>query len=131
MSVPPRSTIQANVLQSLIAPTPEAVRKRVTMHYRPIDSARAAQLVENDVNTATFNDSSHNRATLWDTGETRAAKATAEEADGAGLLNSAMIVTTAVRHRKDLPEATTAIENLGASAQAVTGRSSPESLYSA
>lgn len=118
MSVPPRSTIQANVLQSLVAPTPEVVRKRVTMLYRPIDPARAAQLVENDVNTATFNASSRNRATSRDSRETRAAKATAEEeADGAGLLNFAMIVTATVRHKEDLPEAEAAIENLGASAR--------------
>ncbi|MBG6218740.1 hypothetical protein IWX75_003227 [Arthrobacter sp. CAN_A6] len=118
MSVPPRSTIQANVLQSLVAPTPEVIRKRVTMLYRPIDPARAAQLVENDVNTATFNASSRNRATSRDTRETRAARATAEEeADGAGLLNFAMIVTATVRSKEDLPEAEAAIENLGASAR--------------
>ncbi|WP_458117320.1 SCO6880 family protein [Arthrobacter sp. D2-10] len=118
MSVPPRSTVQANVLQALVAPSPEVVRKRVTMLYRPIDAARAAQLVENDVNTATFNASSRNRATSRDTRETRAARATAEEeADGAGLLNFAMIVTATVRSKQDLPEAEAAIENLGASAR--------------
>ncbi|WP_369821343.1 SCO6880 family protein, partial [Kocuria sp. CNJ-770] len=118
MSVPPRSTIQANVLQALIAPNPELVRKRVTLLYRPIDPARAAQMVENDINTATFNASSRNRATARDTRETRAAQATAaEEADGAGLLNFGLVVTATVRSQGELDEAEAIIENLGTSAR--------------
>ncbi|GAB2628835.1 hypothetical protein GCM10009696_36820 [Kocuria himachalensis] len=118
MSVPPRSTVQANVLQALIAPNPELVRKRVTLLYRPIDPARAAQMVENDINTATFNASSRNRATARDTRETRAAQATAaEEADGAGLLNFGLVVTATVRSQGELDEAEAIIENLGTSAR--------------
>ena len=118
MSVPPRSTVQANVLQALIAPNPELMRKRVTLLYRPIDPARAAQLVEADVNTATFNASSRNRATARDTRETRAAQATAaEEADGAGLLNFGLVVTATVRSKGELAEAEAVVENLGATAR--------------
>lgn len=118
MSVPPRSTVQANVLQAMIAPNPELVRKRITLLYRPLDPARAAQLVESDVNTATFNASSRNRATARDTRETRAAQATAaEEADGAGLLNFGMIVTATVRTQAELDEAEAIVENLGVSAR--------------
>ena len=118
MSVPPRSMIHSNVLQSLLSPSPALLRKRVTMLYRPIDPARAAHLVEQDVNTATFNASSRRRATSRDNRETRAAQATAaEESSGAGLLNFAMLVTATVATEQDLPEAEAVIENLGASAR--------------
>lgn len=118
MSVPPRSSIHSTVLQSLVAPSPDILRKRVTMLYRPIDPARAAQLVEQDVNTASFNASSRKRETSRDTREMRAAQSTAtEESNGAGLLNFGMVVTATVRSQEALADAEAIIENLGASAR--------------
>ena len=118
MSLPPRSIIQATVLQGLLEPAPEIARKRVTMLYRPIDPARAASLVENDVNTALFNASTRNRETAHDTRDLRAARATAaEEASGAGLLNFGMIVTATVWDDTQLADAEAVVENLAASAR--------------
>jgi hypothetical protein len=118
MSLPPRSAIQATVLQGLLEPAPEIARKRVTMLYRPIDPARAASLVENDVNTALFNASTRNRETARDTRDLQAARAAAaEEASGAGLLNFGMIVTATVLNERQLADAEAVVENLAASAR--------------
>lgn len=118
MSVPPRSTVRANVMQGLVGPMQDVLRKRVTMLYRPIDPARAAQIVEQDVNTVTFNASSRNRATSRDSRELRAAEATSnEEADGAGLLNFGLLVTATVEDETQLPDLDAAIDSLGAGAR--------------
>ena len=118
MTAPPRGVVQSNILARLLAPHRDIARKRVTLLYRPIDPARAAQMVENDINTATFNASSRNRATARDTRETCAAQATAaEEADGAGLLNFGMVVTATVTELDRLDDAKAALTNLSAGAR--------------
>ena len=118
MSVPPRSTIQSRILQDLIAPNPELMRKRVTLLYRPIDPATAAQLVEKDVNTATFNASSKDRVSSRQTREVRAARATEEEeAEGAGLLNFGMVVTATVDEGEDRGMVDALIDNLAVGAR--------------
>lgn len=118
MSVPPRSTVQASVMQGLVSPMSDVLRKRVTMLYRPIDPARAAAIVEQDVNTVTFNASSRHHATSRDSREMRAAVATSEEeADGAGLLNYALIVSASVEDQSQLADLEAAVDGLGASAR--------------
>lgn len=118
MSVPPRSTVQANIMQGLIGPMSDVVRKRVTMLYRPIDPARAAAIVEQDVNTVTFNASGRHHATSRDSRELQAAKATSEEeASGAGLLNYGLLVTASVEHQSRLADLEAAVDGLGASAR--------------
>lgn len=118
MSVPPRSIIQSRILQDLIAPNPELMRKRVTLLYRPIDPATAAALVEKDVNTATFNASSKTRVASRQTREVRAAIATEEEeAEGAGLLNFGMVVTATIDDGEDRGMVDALIDNLAVSAR--------------
>lgn len=118
MSVPPRSAVQSRVLQSLIAPNSELMRKRITLLYRPIDPAAAAQLVEKDLNTATFNSSSSDRVSSRQSREMRAAKATEEEeAEGAGLLNFALIVTATVEDPRNRAMVDSMMDNLAVGAR--------------
>lgn len=118
MSVPPRSTVQATVMQGLVSPMSDVLRKRVTMLYRPINPARAAALVEQDVNTITFNASSRHHATSRDSRELRAAVATSEEeADGAALLNYGLLVTASVADRSQLADLEAAVDGLGIGAR--------------
>lgn len=89
-------------------------RKRVTLLYRPIDSARAVRIVEQDKRNADFRVNSSARAIV----EQRAAAATAaEEARGAGPVNFGMLVTATVTSAERLAAARHAIEHLAPTAR--------------
>ena len=82
----------------------------MTLLYRPIDPARAAALVETDLNAAQFIASASHRPTARSIVATRSAQATAnEEASGAGLVNFGMLVTATVTNEDRLPQAQAAI----------------------
>ena len=87
MTVAPRGTVQSGILSRLLAPHPDIARKRVSVLYRPIESAKAAALVEADLRAAEFRVSSTNKPAARESLAMRAAAATAsEEASGAGLV---------------------------------------------
>ncbi len=118
MTTAPRGQVQSGVLARLLAPHPDIARKRVTLLYRPIDSARAAAIVEADVATAQFNATSGSRTSYRAAAATRAAQATAqEEASGAGLVNFALLVTATVTDDEKRAEARAAVDNLAATAR--------------
>ena len=54
MTQAPRGEVSSSVLQRLLRPHGDVDRKRVTLLYRPIDSARAARIVEQDKRNADF-----------------------------------------------------------------------------
>ncbi|WP_208545234.1 SCO6880 family protein [Rathayibacter sp. VKM Ac-2760] len=118
MTAPPRGVVQAGILARLLAPHRDIARKRVTLLYRPIDPARAAALVEADLNAAQFNSSASTKPTARSTLSTRSAQATAaEEASGAGLMNFGLIVTATTMQRTQEPEARAAIDSLTSAAR--------------
>lgn len=118
MSMAPRAQVQSNVLRRLLAPHDDIARKRVTLLYRPIDPARAAAIVESDVAAARFNQSSSKKGIYRNSAATAAAHASAlEEAQGASLVNFAMLVTATVVDPEARPQARAAIDNLGASSK--------------
>ncbi|MWV51587.1 hypothetical protein GRS96_20185 (plasmid) [Rathayibacter sp. VKM Ac-2803] len=118
MTAPPRGVVQAGILARLLAPHRDIARKRVTLLYRPIDPARAAALVEADLNAAQFNSSASTKPTARSTLSTRSAQATAaEEASGAGLMNFGLIVTATTMDRTQEPEARAAIDSLTSAAR--------------
>jgi hypothetical protein len=111
MSGAPRGSVHANVLSNLLAPHADVDRKRVTMLYRPMDAARAAQVVERDQNNSNVRITSSNRPSARALVDARAAVQSAEEeARGAGLVNFGLIVTATVNGLERLPEAVAAIE---------------------
>lgn len=119
MSRAPRSHVQSRVLGQLLAPHASIARKRVSLLYRPIDSGKAAAMVEADLATAQFNATSGSRKTS--ARAARAVKSSAatahEEASGAGLVNFAMLVTATVMDEEKLPEARAAIDQLSGTAK--------------
>lgn len=97
MSEAPRGHVTDGVLNRLLAPHHAIARKRVTLLYRPIPAARAAGIVEADVNKARFNVTASPRPTARDQlGLSHASQTAMEEAAGAGLVNFAMVVTATV-----------------------------------
>ncbi|MNJ02029.1 hypothetical protein D3C73_1618390 [compost metagenome] len=52
MTSAPRGSVNSSVLSRLLTPHGDIDRKRVSMLYRPMDSARAAAVVERDQNNA-------------------------------------------------------------------------------
>lgn len=119
MSQAPKSQVQFRVLKRLLEPHPSMMRKRVTLLYRPIDSGRAAAIVEADLATAQFNATSSSRKTSARAAlAVKSSAATAsEEASGAGLVNFGMLVTATVADEARLPEARAAIDQLSGSAR--------------
>lgn len=100
----PRGMFYSNALRSLVAPTPNVLRKRVTMLYRPIPAGEAASLVESDINNARFEGSTRQRTTARQQQRLQfAMKAAAEEAQGAGLVRFGMIVTVSCADSSHLP----------------------------
>jgi len=118
MTSPPRGVVQSGILGRLLAPHRDVARKRVTLLYRPIDPARAAALVETDLNAAQFNSTASRKPTARSGMSTRAAQATAqEEAAGAGLLNFGLVVTATTTDPAREAEARAAIDSLSAAAR--------------
>lgn len=118
MTEAPRGNVQSGVLARLLSPHRDIARKRVTFLYRPVSAARAAAMVEADLNSASFRATSNKKAKARDSRAVRAAEATAnEEASGAGLVNFGILVTATVTDTERMPDAAAAIDNLGATAR--------------
>ena len=118
MTAPPRGVVQSGILAKLLAPHRDIARKRVTLLYRPIDPARAAALVEADLNAARFNSTATTKPTARSTLSARSAQATAsEEATGAGLVNFGLIVTATSTDPGLEPDARAAVDSLTAAAR--------------
>lgn len=118
MTAPPRGVVQSGILAKLLAPHRDIARKRVTLLYRPIDPARAAALVEADLNAARFNSTASTKPTARSTLSARSAQATAaEEATGAGLVNFGLIVTATTTNPALEPDARAAVDSLTAAAR--------------
>ncbi|SDI70256.1 hypothetical protein SAMN04488693_11924 [Arthrobacter subterraneus] len=123
MTGAPRGSVHANVLSKLLAPHGDVDRKRVTLLYRPMDSARAVQLVERDQNNANVRITSGNRPSARALVDARsAAQTAAEEAQGAGLVNFGLVVTATVNGLDRLPDAVAAIEQTSGAARLLLRR---------
>jgi len=121
MTSAPRGEVFSSVLTRLLAPHGDIDRKRVTIIYRPLDSAKAARTVEADKRNADFRVGSSNRPSARSLTSARAAATTAaEEAKGAGLVDFGMLITATVTDVERMPDARAAIDNLAATARLVT-----------
>jgi hypothetical protein len=123
MTGAPRGSVNSSVLSRLLAPHGDIDRKRVSLLYRPMDSARAAAVVERDQNNANVRISSGNRPSARALVDARSAAQTAqEEAQGAGLVNFGMVVTATVTDRARLPDAVAAVEQTSGTARVLLRR---------
>jgi hypothetical protein len=118
MTGAPRGEVQSSVLHQLLAPHHDIDRKRVSLLYRPLDSATAARTVERDKNNADFRVSGSKRPSARLLSEQKAVDLTAkEEARGAGLVDFGLVVTATVNDEERLPAARHAMDNLAATAR--------------
>ncbi|KAB1636130.1 hypothetical protein F8O03_17525 [Pseudoclavibacter terrae] len=118
MTSAPRGNVQSGVLARLLAPHRDIARKRITLLYRPIDSARAAAIVEADLAAAQFRATSTAKPSARDTLGIGSAQATArEEASGAGLVEFGVLVTATVKDLEKVADAKAAVDNLSATAR--------------
>ena len=123
MTGAPRGSVNSSVLSRLLAPHGDVDRKRVSLLYRPMDSARAAAVVERDQNNANVRITSGNRPSARALVDARSAAQTAqEEAQGAGLVNFGMVVTATVTDAARLPDAVAAIEQTSGTARVLLRR---------
>jgi hypothetical protein len=121
MTGAPRGSVNSSVLSRLLAPHGDIDRKRVSLLYRPMDSARAAAVVERDQNNANLRISSGTRPSARALVAARSAAQTAqEEAQGAGLVNFGMVVTVTDAYR--LPDAVAAVEQTSSTARLLLRR---------
>ncbi|HEX2806481.1 MAG TPA: SCO6880 family protein, partial [Kineosporiaceae bacterium] len=124
MVTPPRGTVYDDVLTPLIGPMSATLHKRVTLLYRPVDSADAPGALDLQVRAA-MNRAGRRSGVVHahDSAEVRAAlQAAAEEATGAGVVNFAVLVTVTVdgdppTGAAELKRSTEAVTRAGRAAQ--------------
>ena len=110
----PRQQVTSGVLARLLAPGRFA--KRVTLVYRPLPAGEAARVLEAQVNAAAFRDA-YRRAQRRDESardladREQAQRAAAEEAQGAGLVVMALLVTATASSAADLPTVVAEVES--------------------
>lgn len=118
MTQAPRGVVRSSILTSLLAPHPDVARKRVTLLYEPVDTARAATLVERDRKSAEFLLSASSKPPARAVRSAEQAETTAnEEAAGAALVNFGMLVTATSIDRQRRADAAAAVDNLAATAR--------------
>lgn len=118
MTVAPRGSVRSSVLEQLLAPHERVDRKRVSLLYKPTDSAKAARIVEQDKRNADVRASSTKRPSSRVLMEKRAADATAdEEAAGAGLVSFGMLVTATVTDVDRMVDAIAVVDGLASTAR--------------
>lgn len=118
MTGAPRGLVREQILARLLAPHRDIDRKRVTMHYRPVDPGKAATIVEKDLNDANFSTTGGNKPTARKLKRLRDATQTAqEEASGAGVITFGMSVTATVTDGSRLEDAKAAIDMLSAASR--------------
>ena len=128
MSQAPRGVVYSSVLAKLLAPHPDIARKRVSLLYRPHDSAGAAELVEKDRRDALFNASGGRRRVISARSShsvQAAEQAAQEEARGAGLVRFGMLVTATVMGEADssrLRQVEAVVDSLATSSRVVLRR---------
>lgn len=109
----PRQNVTADVLARLMMPGPYP--KRVTLQYRPFTAASATQVLQAEVNAASFRAHYRHRTGREETArdaydQVRARQAAAEEAAGAGVCLMSLFVTVTVTSPGELPRAVASIE---------------------
>lgn len=98
----PNGHFRANSLARILEPTPDVLRKRVTLVFRPIPSSRTSMVVQQEQKDATWKGSQSRYDARAAQRQAAAAKTAAEEAQGAGLARFGLIVTVSVKDKEHL-----------------------------
>jgi hypothetical protein len=119
----PRGLVYDDLFARLAGPIPDAPRKRVTLIYRPVDAARTASVVDQDLKSSINRAGRRDLAHARDSADVRAAQqATTEEALGAGVTTFSVLVTVTSLHGdgtagEDFARACAAVDRAGRSAK--------------
>jgi hypothetical protein len=110
----PRQAVPADVLTRLLSPGGH--RKRVTLLFTPTPAAQAARLLQEQAQAATIRAQVKRRTGRDESARDsvdreRAARAAAEEAAGAGLVDLSVYATTTVADPEQLPAAVAEVEH--------------------
>ncbi|CED91295.1 SCO6880 family protein [Actinomyces succiniciruminis] len=124
MTRAPRGTVQSSVLRRLLDVSRDIARKRVTIMYKPMDSAKAPDVVERDVDKAANKRRTATRPTArMDRDLAQARKTSEEEASGASILDFGLVMTATVVDdgqsdpHAQLADASSAMESLAGSSR--------------
>ncbi|SHJ13743.1 hypothetical protein SAMN05216246_11237 [Actinomyces denticolens] len=119
MSSPPSGTVQFTVLAPILGMHPDVERKRVALLYLPMDSAKAPDAIDADVNQASARLDSRARPRARDVREAQITQQMAdEEAAGAGLVDIGAIITCTTT-TGGIDEASAPVESLAASSRLI------------
>lgn len=121
MTRPPRGMVQSGVLRRLLEVSRDVERKRVTLLYRPMDSAKAPDVVERDVDKAVARRKAASRPTeRMNRDVAEAQKTSQEEADGASVVDFGCVITATVTGQdveRRIVDAAAAVGSLAASSR--------------
>ena len=114
----PRGVVRSNVLSSLLAPSSQIRRKRVTLVYRPIPVEKKAKMVDKDSSNASKRLQGNKKGVARLALEAANARQTAdEEASGAGLEEFGMFVTATSSWDCAPNDVAAVVDNLAAAAR--------------
>lgn len=120
VTAPPRGVVQSHILRSVLNPSRDIERKRMTILYKTIDAAKAPSLVEKDLAHAQARVAMQQQATQRSIHERAAAERVAsDEASGAGLVDFGLVITLTTT-AEDLVDSGNALESLSAASKLQT-----------
>ena len=115
---PPAGVFTSDILSQLLAPTPRVLRKRVALCYRPMTTEDSQKEAEKAVNQTRFRRGQGRRVTEAEKqAEAEAVAMEAEQAKGAKMVRFSMVVTQTVREGDDMSAASSAFDQMRASAR--------------
>lgn len=118
MTMPPRQNVHHDILRKMLEPSKNVLRKRVTIHYRPLPMERASAAVESDLSNAIFAHNADKKKTAKSKRAMNVAQQTAEEeVSGAGLTDFAIASTITLGDMKSLEDGRNTNRNLGLKAK--------------
>ncbi len=110
----PSGMFYSTALRRMVEPTKGVLRKRVTILFRPVPAGEATDVIESDINNATFASSQKQRVSARQRARLAyATKAAEEEAQGAGLVRFGLIVTVTCASSTEFPRLDKMVPSLG------------------
>ena len=114
----PRGVVRSDVLSSLLEPSSQIRRKRVTLVYRPIPAGKTATVVDKDYrNAAKRLQGNKKEVARLSLEAANAAQTASEEASGAGLEEFGMFVTATGAWDCSVDDVAAVVDNLASAAR--------------
>lgn len=108
----PRGTFTSNALDRLLEPSEGALRKRVTLLYRPIPADKTTDVVDQETKDAIFAGSQVRMSARAKQRQAYALKSAEEEALGAGMTRFGLIITVTTDQQEKLRRFNTTVPGM-------------------